>query len=652
MGPPQVCGGLAGGVEAAIHAVRRLYDDEDTEAILMVDAENAFNSLNREAAMNNLQYTCPEFFKYVLNTYRQPAQLYVANSDEILTSEEGTTQGDTSAMGIYACSLMPLVNSLQRDQQPEPLQNPVTDFAQQTYTECLHRASYPKQVWYADDSAAGGKLKNLKIWWDDLKQQGPMYGYHPKASKTWLIVKPAYLQQAKQLFSDVEVTDVGHRYLGSYIGSATGISEFLNEEITSWKCDISGLSDISTKEPQLAYSAFVYGTSKRWNFVARTTPNISELLYALEYHIKEAFIPAVIGKMFVPENLRRIFSLPAKMGGLGIHNIIETSDMEYENSTKATAALTDAIYNQADSFDVDEDAQAKILAGIKKNREEYFKLVRSKIMEDLSPSERRQLDLLSEKGASSWLTSLPLKEYGFLLNKLEFFDAIALRYNLTLSALNRPKQCVCGETNNINHCLTCKRGGYVSMRHDSLRNTTAKLLEQVCSDVYPEPPLINVAGEQLPPGTNLKDGTRLDVSARNFWTPLDRAFTDIRVLHPQAPSNSNKSILQMYHCHEQQKKRKYNARVLTIEKATFTPLVFSTTGGMGNEAAKFYNHLADKISRRTGQRYSDVVAFVRRRLRFDLLKTCIISLRGYRGKPGIEAHEMSNLDINLRPQVT
>ena len=54
--PIQVCGGLAGGVEAAIHAVRRLYDDEDTEAILMVDAENAFNSLNREAAMNNLQY--------------------------------------------------------------------------------------------------------------------------------------------------------------------------------------------------------------------------------------------------------------------------------------------------------------------------------------------------------------------------------------------------------------------------------------------------------------------------------------------------------------------------------------------------------------------------------------------------------------------
>ena len=131
-----------------------------------------------------------------------------------------------------------------------------------------------------------------------------------------------------------------------------------------------------------------------------------------------------------------------------------------------------------------------------------------------------------------------LKEYGFLLNKLEFFDAIALRYNLTLSALNRPKQCVCGESNNINHCLTCKCGGYVSLRHDSLRNTTAKLLDQVCSDVYPEPPLINVAGEQLPPGTNVQDGARLDVSARNFWTPLDTFF--LKVSHKCTTATSKR----------------------------------------------------------------------------------------------------------------
>ena len=113
---------------------------------------------------------------------------------------------------------------------------------------------------------------------------------------------------------------------------------------------------------------------------------------------------------------------------------------------------------------------------------------------------------------------------------------------------------------------------------------------------------------------------------RGFWTPLDRAFTDVRVLHPQAPSNSNKNLYQMYRTHENEKKRKYNARVIQVEKASFTPLVFSTTGGMGSEADRFYKHLATKISNKTGQHYSDTVAFIRRRLRFDLLKTCIYNI--------------------------
>ena len=57
--PLQTCAGLSGGIEASIHAMRRIYEDEETEAILMIDASNAFNSLNRKAALHNVQFTCP-----------------------------------------------------------------------------------------------------------------------------------------------------------------------------------------------------------------------------------------------------------------------------------------------------------------------------------------------------------------------------------------------------------------------------------------------------------------------------------------------------------------------------------------------------------------------------------------------------------------
>ncbi len=40
-----------------------------------------------------------------------------------------------------------------------------------------------KQIWYADDAAAVGKITELRKWWDKLTTAGPVYGYFPKASK-------------------------------------------------------------------------------------------------------------------------------------------------------------------------------------------------------------------------------------------------------------------------------------------------------------------------------------------------------------------------------------------------------------------------------------------------------------------------------------
>ena len=50
----QTCGGQEGGIEAAIHAMHEIYVREDCEGLLLVDATNAFNSLNRNAALQNI----------------------------------------------------------------------------------------------------------------------------------------------------------------------------------------------------------------------------------------------------------------------------------------------------------------------------------------------------------------------------------------------------------------------------------------------------------------------------------------------------------------------------------------------------------------------------------------------------------------------
>ena len=197
-----------------------------------------------------------------------------------------------------------------------------------------------------------------------------------------------------------------------------------------------------------------------------------------------------------------------------------------------------------------------------------------------------------------------------------------MRYDLELKDV--PRKCACGVDYTINHCLTCKRGGYVNIRHNAVRDTVAEVLKEVCKDVKVEPQLLPVTGEVLPAGTNIADGARSDVSVVGLWQPLNRAFLDIRVFNPHALSNAAKEIDQMYIHHELAKKREYNARILEVEKGTFTPVVFSCSGGASTEASRLLKAIALKLSRKRGEKYSVTINFLRRRISSNVLRTCLI----------------------------
>ena len=101
------------------------------------------------------------------------------------------------------------------------------------------------------------------------------------------------------------------------------------------------------------------------------------------------------------------------------------------------------------------------------------------------PSKLRALEASIENGASSWLSALPLKKHSFLLDKQSFWDALYIRYSLFFERL--PSRCVCGAAFNINHALSCPKGGFISLRHNEVRDFTAELISEVCKDVRIEP---------------------------------------------------------------------------------------------------------------------------------------------------------------------
>ena len=110
----QIACGLKAGVEGAIHALCDVFDDnkEDGCGMLLMDASNAFNSLNRETVLWNARILWPRCSRFLFNTYRGFTSLFVAAADEVIYSREGTTQGDPLAMFFYGVTLLPLIRKL------------------------------------------------------------------------------------------------------------------------------------------------------------------------------------------------------------------------------------------------------------------------------------------------------------------------------------------------------------------------------------------------------------------------------------------------------------------------------------------------------------------------------------------------------------
>ena len=158
------------------------------EAVFLVDAENAFNSLNRKVAIVNILCSSPSIAPALINTYRTQPKLSSIQHHTVL-SEEGTTQGDPMAMAMYALAISPLVK------------------------KC---AGVSTQVWYADDSSAGGTVDGLRSWWERLAENGPVYGYFPEVSKSSVIVKGRYEEKAHDVLSGsgLAITTEGSTHLG------------------------------------------------------------------------------------------------------------------------------------------------------------------------------------------------------------------------------------------------------------------------------------------------------------------------------------------------------------------------------------------------------------------------------------------------------
>ena len=93
-----------------------------------------------------------------------------------------------------------------------------------------------KQAWFAKDSTAASTCQRLRRSRDDLANRGPSFGYYPRNSKMYLVVKPEFQKIGKEAFAGtyINITTHGKRHPGTAIGSRTFTEEFAIVSI-KWK---------------------------------------------------------------------------------------------------------------------------------------------------------------------------------------------------------------------------------------------------------------------------------------------------------------------------------------------------------------------------------------------------------------------------------
>ena len=229
-----------------------------------------------------------------------------------------------------------------------------------------------------------------------------------------------------------------------------------------------------------------------------------------------------------------LYSLPVKHGGLGITISSGISEIHYEHPQSISAPLASVINMEGSQI-----PDSKIRNKIKySKRKESHVLLKEKVLtvkQKIDAQIKKAIDDASEPGASSWISNIPLEQYGVFLNKAEFRDAIMLRYGKELKGLLGT--CPCGQKYDTTHALNCKKGGFVMIRHNSIRDYEGNLLAKVHTDVETAPFLQPIEGQIV--NVIPADNARPNVRARGVWRDGQNAFFDVPITNTNSASQHN-----------------------------------------------------------------------------------------------------------------
>ena len=172
------------------------------------------------------------------------------------------------------------------------------------------------------------------------------------------------------------------------------------------------------------------------------------------------------------------------------------TQQEFDNSLTVTKPLILSILEDVNpNIEITREDQHKARQTVRQSNKEAEIARAEAIVKSIPSTQQRAVSLAQGRGSSSWLTTLLIEEHGFALHKGAFRDALALRYGWRPS--NMAMTCVCGKSNDVQHALSCRVGGLPIHHHNDIRDLSASLISEVCTNTEIEPTLQSLTGERL-----------------------------------------------------------------------------------------------------------------------------------------------------------
>ena len=609
-GADQLCAGLKGSAEGAIHAMSSLFDSGEVECVLLVDAKNAFNSMSRPAALWNARVLWPRCSRFLFNTYRGQAALYMRGQSAPLWSREGTTQGDPLAMLLYAVASLPLIWELKRP------------------------ASEGPQAWFADDSAKAGNLEPTREWWDAVRERGPPRGYHPNGKKSKLVVREDCKEKAQEVFgdTDVEIVD-GARYMGGFVGTPAGKKDYATEKVREWERCVRRVADAAAKYPQAAHTALTTSLQAEWDFLMRVMPEeratFEPLHDALTHYLSQ------LSDHPVTPTEAKLMMLPTRHGGMGVRDPTERVAAAYETSTKGSSLLISTIQDgdppdgpPFNPFQHRAVMQQAVRAG-QRAGDEAAKERFGETLQQLPPERRRTVSRAVEAKTVGWITCRPNVEDHIDLTPAEFRDNMAIRYGYEPPKID-PHCDGCGAQNSLEHALNCKTGGLVIRRHDEVVDVLCDLSAKAWEPSAVKKEVVIVRSEE----DDDEKGVRTDMVVRGVWERQKDVSFDLCVTNADSPSyrNHNQSTASVLKGKARTKKA-HHRRACEDRSIHFTPLCVTVDGVWGREAEAFFRRMVEKLRTKNAwadKSFGQVMGWVRARLSVALARSASLCVRGGR----------------------